>query len=122
VFYDKDPIPVTYDSFNANPSNDSSFNNRLRKLLDDLQEQGGRAHEQPSMHAHGETRDTDSFETGSYVVHPKHGVGRVINPAIKTGMARVAFKKNGEVKTGTVKASSLRKASQDEVWQFKHGE
>lgn len=122
VFYDKKPIPITYDTFNANPGNDRSFNNRLRRLLDELQEQGGRAHEQPSMGMHGETHDADTFETGSYVVHPKHGIGRVINPEIRKGMARVAFKKKGETKTGTVKASSLRKANEREVWQFKHGE
>lgn len=123
VFYDKDPIPVEYDSFNANPGNDTSFNNRLRRLLDKLQEQGGREHDQPSMDdIHGDIRNADSFETGSYVVHPKHGVGRVLNPEIRKGMARVAFKKNGEIKTGTVRASSLRKANERETWQFKHGE
>lgn len=118
VFYDKKPIPVRYETFNSNPGNDRSFNDRLRRLIDELQEQGGRQHEQPSMGMHGSNHQTESFEIGSYVVHSKHGVGRVVNPSVKKGMARITFKKNGEIKTGNVRIDTLRKASEQEVRDF----
>jgi hypothetical protein len=123
VFYDKKPIPLTYETFNANPGNDQSFRHRLRKLIDDLQEQGGRSHEQDSMHTPGGSdNESASFETGAYVVHPKYGVGRVVNPEVRKGMIRVIFKdKHGEMKTGNVKASSLQPASRRDRWHFEHG-
>jgi hypothetical protein len=123
VFYDKKPIPITYTTFNANPGNDRSFNRRLRKLIDDLQEQGGRAHEQDSMHTPGGSEGSAAtFETGAYVVHPKYDVGRVVNPEVRKGLIRVTFKKHGKMQTGNVKASSLRAATKQERWQFEHGE
>ena len=123
VFYDKKPIPITYETFNANPGNDHTFNRRLRKLIDDLQENQGRQHEQPSMHTSGGSAgDSATLETGAYVVHPKYGVGRIVHPEIRKGMIRATFKKNGKMQTGNVKAASLRKASKQERWQFEHGE
>ena len=122
VFYDKKPIPIRYETFNRNPGNDQSFRHRLRKLIDDLQENQGRSHEQPDMHTPGGSEGgSEAFETGAYVVHPKYGVGRVVNPAVRQGMIRATFKKNGTMKTGNVKASSLRTASKQERWQFEHG-
>ena len=123
VFYDKKPIPLQYETFNRNPGNDQSFRHRLRKLIDDLQEHGGRAHEQASMHTPGGSEgESATLETGAYVVHPKYGIGRIVHPEIRKGMIRATFKKNGKMQTGNVKAASLRKASKQERWQFEHGE
>ena len=119
VFYDKKPIEMTYETFNRNPGNDQSFRHRLRRLIDELQEQGGRSHEQDSMQTPGGSeRESDSFETGAYVVHPKYGVGRIVNPEIRKGMIRATFKKNGKMQTGNVKADSLRKATKREQAHF----
>ena len=121
VFYDKKPIEMHYETFNANPGNDQSFRHRLRRMIDNLQENEGRTHDQDSMHTPGGSEGgSQTFETGAYVVHPKHGIGRVVNPEVKKDMARVTFKKRGKMQTGNVKASSLRQATKQEQWQFEH--
>lgn len=49
ISYAADPIPLDYDSFNKNPSNDRQFDRHLRELIDALYENGGRTHHQPGM-------------------------------------------------------------------------
>lgn len=116
VFYDKDPIPF------ESEYNNQRLGDELRRVLDDLKENGGRVHEQSEMDTKGATNEKDAnFDVGDFVWHPKYGPGVVINPQVKSGMARVTFKKNGETKTGNVKLSSLRKATTQEQWQFEHG-
>lgn len=107
VFYAKKPIPIDYTTFNANPGNDRSFSRRLDRTLDDLQANQGRTYEQPSMDMPGgDEGQSATFEAGSYVIHPKLGIGRVINPQIRKGFARVHFSDAGI--TRNVKISSLK--------------
>jgi len=108
TFYDKKPIPIEYDTFNQNPGNDSSFTRRLERLLDELQANEGRSHDQPSMDmpGGGEKESSAEFEVGSWVVHPKMGIGRVINPQIRKGVTRAHF--GDAIGTRNVKTASLR--------------
>jgi hypothetical protein len=72
-----------------------------------LQANQGRPHEQPEMNmpGGGEGR-SETFEAGSYVIHPKMGIGRVINPQIRKGFARVHF--GDALGTRNVRIDSLK--------------
>lgn len=121
ISYAGEPIPVDYDSFNHNPGNDGTFRHRLIGLLDALQRDGGRHHPQPDLDGlHGTKNQHDRFETGAYIFHKTYGVGRVLNPTIRQGMARVTFapKPGKAQQTGNVKTTSLRPATRREMHQF----
>ena len=105
-FYDKRPIEVESESFNSNPGNDPHFNDRLRKLLDQLDVNDGPLPDQPDFGVNGYTRRTnETIDVGDMVAHSKYGTGTVINLSVRRGICRVNF--NGENRN--VKLDSLRK-------------
>lgn len=90
--YARDPIVLEdHDSFNDNPSNDRQFEPRLRKLIDDMQENGGRLPDQPSFAAQGAPRYSPTLDVGDVVEHPKQGLGVVIKAVSKKDRTRVWF-------------------------------
>jgi hypothetical protein len=103
--YANDPIELESDSFNENPSNDRSLGPRLRKLIDDMQENGGRLPDQPELGVAGYSQHREAIDVGDRVEHKKLGSGTVINTSPKKGMTRVAFADG----TRNVKSDSLRK-------------
>jgi hypothetical protein len=104
--YARKPIVVTSDSFNDNPSNDHTFNDRLRKLIDQLDENGGPLPDQDDLGLGGAANQTERpIEVGDHVSHPKFGNGIVINTNVRRNMSRVNF--DGDNRN--VKSDSLRK-------------
>lgn len=104
--YARKPIVVPSDSFNDNPSNDPRFNDRLRKLIDQLEENNGPLPDQDDLGLHGANKYSERpIEVGDHVNHAKFGNGVVINTSIRKNMSRVNF--DGENRN--VKSDSLRK-------------
>lgn len=104
--YARQPIEVQFDSFNDNPSNDSGFNDRLRKLLDQLEENGGPLPDQDDLDLRGANGYQERpIEVGSHVNHAKYGNGVVINTNVRRNMSRVNFDGTNR----NVKSDSLRK-------------
>jgi hypothetical protein len=108
--YDKRPIDIESDSFNGNPSNDPQFNNRLRKLLDQLDENDGPLPDQADFGLHSHKQRSETIDVGDWVAHAKYGTGRVINTNVRRGICRVNF--NGDNRNVNVKLDSLRKVNQ----------
>jgi hypothetical protein len=102
--YAKNPIEIESDSFNDNPSNDRTFEARLRKLIDQMEENGGPLPDQPSFDVRGYQKYSDNLDVGDRVLHPRFGNGVVIKVNVRPGYTRVYFDgKNRSVRTDALK-------------------
>lgn len=104
--YARKPIKVESDSFNGNPGNDHRFYDRLRTLIDELEENNGPLPDQPGFNMNGSANYKQTpIGVGDHVQHAKYGTGVVINTSVRRNVSRVNF----EGENRNVKSDSLRK-------------